>query len=167
MSRALSSNFVGNAFAQESPDVEICLLTFRHPSLTVPLYFSSDPTTRIADDPPTWVTVSRGLNFIYVPFKFSFPPEKEASPSKVSIQLSNVARDIVPVIRSVSTYPTVTMELIMASAPDVVEVSLPDLIMSDVAMTASTLSIGLTSDPLATEPYPGLTFTPGIFPGLQ
>lgn len=166
MTRVLSLNLREALFDQESGEVVIFLLTITHPSLADPIMISTDPTTRISDSPPIYVTNSRSLQFQYAGIDITIPDEQDKAPPTSKLTIDNVSRDLIPLARSVLTPPTVKIEAVLASALDTVESTWPALNMSNLIADANTLQFDLSIDALVTEPYPSLTFSPAIFPAL-
>lgn len=165
--RVLSLNFRKALFSQEGEgEVPIFLLTITHPKIADPILLSTDPTTRLTDDPATWGTVSRSQTYLYGGIDVTLPDEQDGSAPSGKLTIQNVTRDLVPLARSVSSPPSVKVECVLASAPDTVEASWPVLNMSNLVADASNLTFDLTIDALTTEPFPPLTFAPGSFPGL-
>lgn len=166
MARPLSSGFLAGLYAQESGEVPVCLLTVTHDELDEPIRLSSDPTTRISDDPLIYATYSRSDEYLYLPFEFTLPDDKSDSPPRVQLSLDNTERSLVAVLRSFSSPASITVELVLASDADHVEVELPALQLSDVSIEEGRISATLVADPLINEPHPAGQFTPGAFPGL-
>lgn len=164
--RVLSLNFRKALFAQESSEIPVFLLTITHPSLTTPIYLSTDATARLTLDPLTYGTVSRGKTFLYAGIDVTLPDEQDKTPPASKLTIDNVTRELIPLARSVNTPPSVTIEAVLASALDVVEMAWPVLDMSNLTADASTLQFDLTMDALVTEPYPSGSFSPGAFPAL-
>lgn len=166
MARPLSSGFLAGLYAQESEEVVACLLTVTHPDLEEPIRLSSDPTMRISDDPLIYATYSRSQEYLYLPFEFTLPDDKSDSPPRVQLSLDNTERSLVAVLRSFATPASITVELVLASDPDNVEIELPSLQLSDATIDEGRVSATLVADPLINEPHPAGQFTPGSFPGL-
>lgn len=164
--RILSLNFRKALFAQQSAEVPIFLLTITHPTLTAPVLLSTDPTERFSDEPLKYRTVSRGLDFLYAGVDVSIPDEQDKSPPASKLTIANIARDLIPLARSVSTPPSVKIETVLASDLDVVEMIWPALDMSNLTYNAPQLVFDLTMDALATEPFPSGTYSPADFPAL-
>jgi hypothetical protein len=164
--RTLSLNFRAAVFAQESGEVPIFLLTITHPSLSAPILLSSDATARITTDPLLYGTISRGNTFLYVGMQISLPDDEDQSPPAAKMIISNVDRSIIPLIRSILLPPSVTIECVLASALDTVELSVPAMDMVDVTYDAAQLTFDLAIDAMALEPYPAGNFDPASFPGL-
>ncbi|PCD66821.1 DUF1833 family protein [Rhizobium phaseoli] len=166
MSRSVSSGFLGAAFAQETGEVPVCLLTVTHEDLDEPIYLSSDATTRLSDEPLVYGTESRGQPFLYLPFEFTLPDDRGDSPPRVQLSMDNIDRSLVAILRSFATPASVMMEIILASDLDTVEITMPALQMSDVTIGDHTITATLVADALINEPHPAGQFTPGAFPGL-
>ena len=155
-------------FSEETGDYPILLITLSHSSLSEPIRVSSDPTSRISstDADIVYGTVSRGNTFVFMPFTMSLPGDTEDSAPKTTISIDNVTRELVPTIRALTSPPTVTMELVMASTPDFVEALLPGFDLTSISYDALTISGTLSVELLISEPFPAGTFTPSQFPGL-
>jgi len=166
VSRAVSDRFREAVYAQETDEVPICLLTVTHETLDDPIYISSDPTTRLSDEPLIYGTDSRGEQYIFLPFEFTLPDDKSDSAPRVLLTMDNINRELVALLRSFSTPPSVKLEIVLASDPDVVEITVPVLQMSDSTFEDHTISSTTVADPLINEPHPAGQFTPGAFPGL-
>ncbi|MGR9420670.1 DUF1833 family protein [Rhizobium leguminosarum] len=166
MSRNLSSGFIAGLYSQESDEIVICLLTVTHEDLDAPIYLSSDPTERLSADPLIYGTVSRGNEYLYLPFEFTLPDDRSDSPPRVQLSMDNTDGSLVAVLRSIATPASIKVELVLASDLSTVEVQLPALQLSDVTMDDGKISATLVADALINEPHPAGQFTPGSFPGL-
>ncbi|MGO7750491.1 DUF1833 family protein [Rhizobium ruizarguesonis] len=166
MSRNVSTTFIAAANAQETDEVVICLLTVTHDDLEAPIYLSSNATTRLSEDPLVYGTESRGEQYFYLPFEFTLPDDQSDNPPRVQLKMDNIERSLVSVLRSFATPASVLMEIVLASDLDLVEITMPALQMSDVAIDDHTVSATLVADALINEPHPAGQFTPGSFPGL-
>ena len=69
-------------------------------------------------------------------------------------------------MKSVITPANVTIEIVLASAPDDVEVTFPDFQLTASQGDDGSITLSLTVDTMASEPYPADNFTPSAFPGL-
>lgn len=164
--RVLSLNFREAMFASSSDEVPIFLLTITHPELADPVYLSTDPTVRTSTDPLTYGTISRGQQYDYAGIDISLPDEQDGSPPASKLIIANVTRGLVPLARSVSTPASITIEGVLASALDAVEISWPAFDMSNLTYNALELQFDLTIDAMMTEPFPADSFSPAYFPGL-
>lgn len=166
MARNLSPGLIAALYSQESDEVVICLLTVTHADIGDPIYLSSDATTRLSDDPLVYGTASRGQQYIYLPFEFTVPDDRNDSPPRVQLTMDNIDRSLVTLLRSFSTPASIVMEIVLASDLDAVEITMPALQMSDVTIDDHTISVTIVADALINEPHPAGQFTPGSFPGL-
>lgn len=166
MSRTLSLTLRTAVNAEHTGEVVVFLLTVEHTSLVDPLRFSSDPTERLDDDPLVYGTTSRGEEYTFLPMSVVMPEDSAEAPPAMRIVLDNVSRELIPLLRSISTPPQVTVELVLASAPDSVEVTWPEFDLVNITYDAQQISADLAITSFATEPYPAGTFSPAHFPGL-
>jgi len=154
------------AYAEQTGEVVVGLVTISHPSLDTPLRFSSDPTTRLSTDPLLYGTASRGNPYNFLPMSIALPEDSDDTPPATKLVIDNVARDMIPTIRSVSTPGQVTTEFVLASSPDTVEATWPNFDLVNSTYDSGQVTCDLTVDAMATEPFPYGTFTPAQFPGL-
>lgn len=164
--RVLSLNFRKALFSQESGEVPVFLATITHPSLSAPIRLSTDPTSRISTDPLVYGTVSRGDTFFYAGIDLTLPDEQDRAPPTSKLTVANVTRDLIPLARSIPSPATIKIEVVLASALDVVEMALPAFQMTNLVYDLASLVFDLTIDALVTEPYPSGTFSPAEFQGL-
>lgn len=166
MSRTISLTLRTAANAEQTGEIPVFLVTVMHPSLADPMLFSSDPTTRLSTDPLLYGTVSRSQNYNYLPISYIMPDDSDATPPAIKLVIDNVSRALVPLLRSVLTPPSVTIEMVLASAPDNVEVAWADFDLVNADYDSGSASLDLTVNGLATEPFPVGIFAPSGFPGL-
>lgn len=166
MTRTTSANFRSAAFAQDTDEVVVCLLTITHESMAEPIRLCNDPAERLSTEPLTYGTTSRGETFLFLPFAFTLPTDRDDTPPRVAITLDNVERGIIGLLRSIATPLEVTVEIVLAASPDVVEVQLPAMQMSDITYNVENITANLVVDGLQTEPFPSGQFDRGRFPGL-
>lgn len=164
--RTLSSAFRMQLMAESSDLVEVALLTIKHPALPEPLRLSTHPTDILTVDPLVYITRSRGLDFIYVPFRFTAPDDEEGAPDLIQIVLDNVNRETGALTRATIEPALVTLEIVSHDRPDLVEIEWPefDLVLADDSLTEVTLSLSL--DGQDSEPFPCDSFTPASHRGL-
>lgn len=154
--RTVSSTFREAINGQETGEVFIALLTIDHDDLATPIRICGD-----AQD-----TVSRGNVFTAFPFQLTLPGEPESGPPTMRIIIDNVERTLVETIRNISTPPEVTIEVVLASAPDTVELSWFNYEMTTVEYNAFTITATLSIRTFDTEPFPGVRYLPSTHPGL-
>jgi hypothetical protein len=166
MSRSLSLTLRRAMHAQETGERLIFLVTIEHESLAEPLRYSSDPTERFSVDPLRWGTVSRGDSYIFAPMALQLPVEAEEASPNMQLQLENVTRQAIPLLRSVRTPASVTVELVLESDLDTVEATWPEFDLVAAPFGALQVTLDLSVNALAGAAYPIDTYTPAGFPGL-
>ena len=168
MSRTLSSTALRAMFAEDTGDYPILLVTITHSTLATPIRVSSDPTTRLSvtDAEVIYGTVSNGVSYPFLPFQISLPSDVEDSAPRAKISVDNVSRELTAAVRALDSPPSVTIDLVMASTPNIIETTFPGFDLSDIDGDVMTISGTLSIDLLVLEPFPAGVFTPGQFPGL-
>ena len=157
MSRSLSSTFMQAALAQDTDEVPIVLITIDHDEiLDGPLRFSSDGVD----------TTSRGNTYYSYPFELTLPQDDADQLPRARLRIDNIAREIVQGIREISSAPEVMFEIVLASDPDTVEMSMPDFKLKNAGWDSLVVEGELTVEDFADEPYPADKFTPAEFPGM-
>jgi hypothetical protein len=142
--------------AQETDEVFLVLVTIEHPELQQIIRVSSDAVH----------TVSRGETYLAIPFDLQLPEDGEDRPPRARLTIDNVSREIVLALRQIQAAPTVTMEVVRASEPDLVEASFPFFRLQDVRYDALVVEGELGVEDLTSEPFPAARFVPSLFPGL-
>jgi Domain of unknown function (DUF1833) len=111
MARALSNNARLAFFSPETDDVVLLLLTIDEESLDAPI--------RVVHN--TEDVVSRGDTFVAFVFSIELPVESGDAPKAVRIQIDAVDQSIIKAIREAANQPSVKIEIVLSSDPDVVE----------------------------------------------
>lgn len=144
--------------APETDEQWMWLLTVEHEDFTVPI--------RLARN---WRAVtSRGNTYIPFPFAPSIAQEEPDRSPRLSIRIGNVSRVVTAKLEEVQgadTVPKVTLEVVLASQPSVVEYVLTDFEFRNVRYTETVISADLEAEDFLTTPYPDLRRTPQIAPG--
>jgi hypothetical protein len=103
--------------------------------------------------------------YIAFPFQIDLPGEDPEQPATSRLRIDNVDRQIVEAIRGLSGPPLASLEVVLASQPEVVEIGFYDLTIRSADYDALYVEAGLTYEAIYSEP---ITFdmTPARFPGL-
>lgn len=157
MSRDVSLSARQALYAQETGEVFLLLLTIDHTSLAAPI--------RVVNN--TVDVISRGLTFLAFPFEITLPDDDAETLSGARLTISNVDRQIVQAVRSISGAPSVLLEVIMASAPDTVEAGPFDFTLRQAQYDAQSVSGALVFEDILNMAIPAHTMTPQLFPGLH
>lgn len=167
--RKVSKKLRKHVQSEVSTSVQVALLTLKHESLSEPIRASSDPTERVGKTAENIIygTRSRGNVYYYVGFDYTMPNDEDGASPQVSITLNYVTRDVIEAIESMGTGPvTVDMEICFADSPDVVEIGIYGMQLTDITYDHSTVTGTISRDLLFQEPYPFRSFIPYHYPYL-
>lgn len=166
MPRQLSNEAKTALYSQQTSEVLVLLLTIDHASFTQPILLSSDPTEVL---PVAGVlgTLSRGDEYVYLPFSVNLPNQDESGIARASISIDNIDRRLIQAVRDArGSQLDITIELLLASAPDDPEISVTGFRLERVQYDAFTITGEISVDYFDLEPFPAKRFTPADFPGL-
>ena len=152
--RQLSAAATASLVAEETAEVWLRLIVITHANLAVPI--------RLVDNIED--IVSNGATFVALPFELELPDEGER-PGEARIRVDNVDRRIVEAIRSITTPPQVTIQIILASDPDAIELEIPTLTLRDATYDLTAVTGFLRFEDITVEPV-AESITPARFPGL-
>lgn len=153
-----SQGFVSNAVALTATDPILVLLTIEHADLAEPIRLVRNNAN----------IVSRGETFTAFPFDLTLPGSSDGGSSPARIVIDNVDQTIWQTIRAIATPPTLLIEVVLASAPNVVEESLP--IFKLTSASADRFSVEATLADSAedeSEPLVQWELTPSVAPALH
>lgn len=163
--RPLSNAAKMAMYAQQTSEVFIILITIEHPNFTDPIRVASD-SFEVLPDAGVRGVLSRGMEFVYVPFTLELPQEDDTGVSRATLSIDNISREIVAYVRQASSSLNVTIEIVLSSNVDLVEITAPDFKLDNVSYDAFTVTGDLTMEYFELEPFPARRFTPSDFPGL-
>ena len=156
MSRSLSGATLQALNAPGTGEAFLILLTLDHADLAQPIRVTSD----------TVATASRDHDFVPYPFEIILPDDLDSRAPRAKLVIDNVDRQIVQAVRSLSSAPTVLIEIIRAADPETVEAQFVDFRLTNVSYDAHRVEGNLTLEDFTAEPFPAAVFSPGLFPGL-
>lgn len=156
MSRSTSLAFREAIYSPETGETILFLLTIDHDDLATPFRFVNDTND----------IVSNGDTYIAYPFQITLPNSGEDIVPMMSLVIDNIHRDIVETIRTITSPPTITVDIVLASSPDTIEATWPEFTLRDVTYDRITISGTLGVELLQQEPFPADSYTPVHFPGL-
>ena len=165
---SLSSNAIATLFAQESTNPVITLLTISGTGIATPVRLCDQFLTRLSetDEEVIYGLTSNSNQFYYLPFSISLPTEEFSAAPRCVLSLQDVTRYLIPTIRSISDPPSVQIDIILASAPNTVEITFGSFSMTNIRYNANVITADLVIESLEIEPFPAHSFTPNYFPGL-
>lgn len=155
MPRTLSNAALASIHAQETGEVWLVLVTIEATNLATPI--------RVVNNNED--ITSRGNLYQAFPFDIILPGQDPDGTPRAVLRFDNVDRTAIAAIRGVTSAPTVTLEVILASAPNTVEISFGAMSLRNVSYDATSVEGELHVEPLLNEPIT-LNMTPSRFPGL-
>lgn len=159
MPRPLSSALKIAMHAQQTGEALLAITQISHASiLNGPLRLVNDLQDFVSD----------GVTYTALPFQITLPSAGEEGRPSVRLVVDNVDRSMVAAIRGIppGSTPTVQIDLVLASQPDVIELSFPSLSLRNVDYDQFVIEGTLALDEDDREPIPFMSFTPQLFPGL-
>ena len=114
----------------------------------------------------TYLYVSNGENYIFLPMEISLPTEEDAQAPRCSIVLKDVTRYITPIIRTITGPCKVKMELVLSKSPNIVEASFSGFYITSFSYNSDSVTAELAMTDYEREPFPMHSFTPKYFPGM-
>ena len=156
MARALSSVAKASAFAPFTDEVWLALLEIDHTDLDTPIRVVNN-NENVTHDSNTYTAY---------PFFISMPSETDERPPEVTLVIDNVSQTLTSTIRTLTSSPTVTLRIVLASAPDTILAGDYDFTLHHVTYNAIEIRGTLGFAKVLDEPFPGNSFTPEDYPGL-
>lgn len=145
-----------SAFAADTDDVWLVLIKIDHADLAEPI--------RVVNNMED--ITSSGDLYVGFPFDITLPDSREDAAPRARLSIDNVSREIAEAIRTITGAPDVTISVIRAADPDMVEITWPSFIMRNVKWDVDKVYGDLVLEDFTSEPYPAGVFSPASFPGL-
>ncbi len=133
MSRSLSEAAIASQNAQETGEAWLVLLEIDHDDLADPI--------RVVNNHQN--ITSNGNLFVGFPFEIELPGEDPDQPLRARLRIDNVDRTIVETVRTISSPPTVTARVVLASQPNTVEVEFSGMTLREASYDAATVEADL------------------------
>jgi len=156
VSRALSANAVLSLNALQTGNAFWFLLSIHHEELDAPYLFVNNTTD----------VVAFGNLWIAYPFDITLAVDDGQTLPAVEVRFDNVDRELIDVIRGLTSAPTINLYLVLSNAPDTMEMSLTDMTLVDVSYDMQSISGRLVSGDLLNAPYPCDAYDPAQFPAI-
>lgn len=142
-------------FAQETGEVFLEIITI-----------TADGIEQIRLVNNTQDIISGGKLYTASRFRVSFPSGKLGSSTKATIELSNIDRRPVEIVRKAKKPLLLSVALIKASTPDIIEQGPYEFTLRNTRWSASTLSADLLDDVEGNIAIPKIHYNSQDFPGL-
>ena len=157
MRRNLSPQGVESLTSHNSSDVWLLLLTIETDAFGTVRFVNNSEDIE-----------SRGHPFTAYPFQITLPESSLYRDSKATLEIDNVDRRLVTMVRTMTKPARVTIEVIRASDPDDVEIEVKHLFIFNSSWTAQAIVFELGFDDIWNSPFPSGTgtYSPRQFPTL-
>jgi hypothetical protein len=155
VSNQLTDELKAQLFAQESDDPFLCLVTLTH---------SSFSTIRLVNNSVD--ILSNGFTFTAFPMKIRMPVDDGETARDFQIDFDNASLALITSLRSVTGDIAVKIDMILASMPDIIQLSFEDLIVRTITYTATKVSARIVMDSFLSVEITSERYTPSIYPGL-
>lgn len=155
--RNLSTNLIAQLYTESSDDPFLTLFTLNHTDWVGPIYLVNN----------TEAVISNGNTFEPFPVKVTLPHDDGETARKVSIEFDNVSLELIDELRSVTDSSIeVTIEMILASDPDTIEIEIGELKVKTVSYNAQTVKAELYMDDFLNTELSSEKYTPSKYSGL-
>lgn len=152
----LTPELIAQLYAQESGDPFLTLITLEHESFDGPVRLVNNSVD----------IVSRENTYMAFPIKIRFPIDDGETMKDFTLELDNVSLELVDILRAVTTQIDVTIEMILASMPDEVQISIEELKMAGITYNRQRISAKVILDNFLNTELTSERYTPKNFPGL-
>lgn len=158
MSNQLSPQLLAQLYAQESSDPFLTLITLSHPSFPQDLRLVNNQEN----------IVSNGNTFQAFPVRIQLPVDDGETVKEVLIEFDNVSLELIDEIRSVSSSERigVKLEMILASLPNDIQISLEDLYILNITYNATIIQARIGLDDFLSTELTSEVYSPSNFPGI-
>lgn len=159
MSRTTSSAFRAMTHAQETGEVLLAIIEITHSTII------GGPLRLVQDVKPM---VSQGNVYTAFPFRIVLPNDDEQGTPRVKLVIDAVDQTIMTTLRSMAPTesPSITVKLVLASQPDVVEMQMTGMLLRSLTGTAERIEGELFMDEEDLLRFPEGSYTPFEFPGI-
>lgn len=152
----LSSAALKSALEFDTEEVWLVLLKIEHDSL--------EESIRVVNNKED--ITSNGELYTAFPFEISLPDETQDTLGQCKLRIDNVDRRIVEAVRLCTGVPKMTISVILADSPDIVEFGPLDMNLSVVEYDSFIVDATITYDDVLNQSFPKDKFIPSMFPGL-
>lgn len=155
--RDLSNNLLAQLYAENSDDPFLALFTLDHPDWVSPVYLVNNSES----------ITSNGIIYEPFPIKISLPTDDGESIRKVELEFDNVSQELIDEIRTVTDNEiSVDLQMVLASAPDIVEIEMLSMRIKSVSYNAQTIKASLFLDDFLNTELSCEKYTPTLYPGI-
>ena len=162
--RSVSNALKNAAYASQTDEAFLTLLTIDHETLDEPIRVTTDPFETLTSGVKG--VVSNGIEYIALPFEITFPDENEDQLPRARLTIDNIDRSIILAVRQINSPADMNIKIVLASDPDTVEAEIKNFQLRNISADALTVQGELTTIQFDGEPYPAGRFTTSEFTGM-
>lgn len=156
MSRTVSESTSAGLYDESTGEVFLMLVTLDHDDLVTPIRLTNNAVN----------IDSNGDTYLALPFEITLAHDSGDTLPRLKAKIDNVEDTIVSTIRSLTTAPTISVNIVRGDDPDTIEISFPNFTLADARYSAVSIEGEFTLQHYLNEPFPSDSFTPARFPGL-
>ena len=154
--RTLSTTLLREHIRQETSETILLLVELTHPDFASPLRYVRD-----------WQAVtSGGLTYQPRALEITLPDEEAERLPVVTLVLDNVEQDAIAALRAVTGLVSAALRLVLASAPDTVEIEVSGMEVWQMSFDDTELSLTLGVEPILDAQFGHRILSPANAPGL-
>lgn len=150
----LSNELKEQLFKQESEDPFLTLVTLSGPGFTY----------RLVNN--TRDIVSNGATFTAFPMKIRLPADDGESARDFQIDFDNSSLLLLRALRSVTSPINCQIDMILASMPDVIQMSIPELLVRSITYDDKKVSAKIVLDNFLMIAMTSERYSPSLYPGM-
>lgn len=152
----LSPELIAQIFAQESEDPFLVLVTITHEDFPEPFYLVNNSET----------ITSRGITYNPFPMRIVLAADDGESLKDYRIEFDNVSLELIESLRSVTGPINISMEMVLASLPNEVQMSQYDLKITNITYNAHLITAIIVLDNFLNTEVTSERYEPSNFPGI-
>lgn len=153
--RNLSVQALSALTAEETGEVFLFLLTLDHETLATPIRVVNDMVGH----------TSRTNFFTAYPFSIVMPLDDGETFPTLKFTIDNVDQSLVEIIRTLTSPPEAMLEVVLASSPDTLELSVENMLIRKIDYNATTININAQVNDILNQKFPNRMYTPQYYPG--
>ena len=151
---SISNELKAQVFAQESTDPLLTLVTLSNQTFVARLVNNSVDF------------VHSGNTYTAFPMKIKTPVDDGETTKDFTLELDNVSLELVSQMRSVTGDIGVSIKLVLASMPEVIQMEYSELLIRSISYNANTISAKIILDSALAIQMTSEKYTPSNFPGM-
>lgn len=156
MSNKISLHAIDQIYQSNSSDPLLMLFEITFPTGPTTYYYVNN----------TEDVTSNGILYTAFPFEFILPDDSLNSEPEISIRLSNVGLELISDFRVNTESITAKVSLVFASAPDISELNITNLIIKGIAYNQTVIDVMMGYEDILNIKIPSYTYSATDFPGL-